>query len=169
MKMKSVWCAILLCMTATLALGQTVSVNYNKSQSFAGYHTYAWGSNNANQIKNSILAQVAMQDVDAALQGKGLQKVEENQTPDLIVTANGGMQQQTTYTAMGMRGFGGGMGTITPQQNVIGTLIVDLYDAKPQSLVWRGIGQNSLSNNGGKNQQIVGKAVTKMFNQWPKS
>ena len=169
MKMKSVWCAILLCMTATLALGQTVSVNYNKSQSFAGYHTYAWGSNNANQIKNSILAQVAMQDVDAALQGKGLQKVEENQTPDLIVTANGGMQQQTTYTAMGMRGFGGGMGTITPQQNGIGTLIVDLYDAKTQSLVWRGIGQNSLSNNGGKNQQIVGKAVTKMFNQWPKS
>ncbi|WP_158787609.1 DUF4136 domain-containing protein [Granulicella sp. L46] len=169
MKIKSVWCAILLCMTATIALGQTVSVNYNQSQSFAGYHTYAWGSNNANQIKNSILAQVAMQNVDAALQGKGLQKVGENQTPDLIVTANGGMQQQTSYTAMGMRGFGGGMGTITPQQNVIGTLIVDLYDAKTQSLVWRGMGQNTLSNNGSKNQQVVQKAVTKMFKQWPKS
>ena len=169
MKIKSVWCAILLCMTATIALGQTVSVNYNQSQSFAGYHTYAWGSNNANQIKNSILAQVAMQNVDAALQGKGLQKVDENQTPDLIVTANGGMQQQTSYTAMGMRGFGGGMGTITPQQNVIGTLIVDLYDAKTQSLVWRGMGQNTLSNNGNKNQQVVQKAVTKMFKQWPKS
>jgi hypothetical protein len=169
MKIKSVWCAILLCMTATIALGQTVSVNYNQSQSFAGYHTYAWGSNNANQIKNSILAQVAMQNVDAALQGKGLQKVDENQTPDLIVTANGGMQQQTSYTAMGMRGFGGGMGTITPQQNVIGTLIVDLYDAKTQSLVWRGMGQNTLSNNGSKNQQVVQKAVTKMFKQWPKS
>ncbi|HSY37262.1 MAG TPA: DUF4136 domain-containing protein [Acidobacteriaceae bacterium] len=169
MKIKSVWCAILLCMTATFAVGQTVSVNYNHSQSFAAYHTYAWGSNNANQIKNSILAQVAVQNVDAALQGKGLQKVAENQNPDLIVTANGGMQQQTSYTAMGMRGFGGGMGTITPQQNVEGTLIVDLYDAKTQSLVWRGIGQNSLSNNGGKNQQLVQKAVTKMFNQWPKT
>jgi Domain of unknown function (DUF4136) len=169
MKIKSIWCALLLCLTATLATGQTVSVNFNKSQSFAPYHTYAWGSNNANQIKNSILAQVAMQDVDAALQAKGLQKVEENQTPDLIVTANGGMQQQTTYTAMGMRGFGGGMGSITPQQNVIGTLIVDLYDQKTQSLVWRGIGQNTLSNNGGKNQQMVGNAVTKMFKQWPKS
>jgi Domain of unknown function (DUF4136) len=169
MKIKSIGCAILFCMTATLALGQTVSVNYNHSQSFAGYHTYAWGSNNANQIKNSILAQAAQQDIDAALQGKGLQKVEENQTPDLIVTANGGLQQQTSYTAMGMRGFGGGMGTITPQQNVIGTMIVDLYDAKTQSLVWRGMGQNTLSNNGSKNQQTVQKAVTKMFNQWPKS
>jgi Domain of unknown function (DUF4136) len=169
MKIKSVWCALLLCMTARFAVGQTVSVNYNRGQSFAAYHTYAWGSNNANQIKDSILAQVAMQNVDAALQGKGLQKVDENQTPDLIVTANGGLQQQTSYTAWGMRGFGGGMGSITPQQNVVGTLIVDLDDAKTQSLVWRGIGQNTLSNSGSKNQQLVQNAVTKMFKQWPKT
>ena len=79
------------------------------------------------------------------------------------------MKQETSYTAMGMRRFGGGMGTITPQQNVVGTLIVDLYDAKAKSLVWRGIGQDTLSNNGNKNQQVVGKAVQKMFKQWPKS
>jgi Domain of unknown function (DUF4136) len=47
-------------------------------------------------------------------------------------------------------------------------LVVDLHDAKSQSLVWRGIGQGTLSNNGNKNQQLVGKAVQKMFNQWPK-
>jgi hypothetical protein len=64
-----------------------------------------------------------------------------------------------------MRGIGGGMGGITPQQNVEATLIVDLYDAKSQSLVWRGIGQD----NGNKNQQIVQKAIQKMFNQWPKN
>jgi len=169
MKIKSIWCAILLCMTATLALGQTVSVNYNRSQSFASYHTYAFGSNNANQVQNSILAQVAIQDVDAALQAKGLQKVGENQTPDILVTVSGGMQQQTSYSAWGMRGIGGGMGGITPQQNVVGTLIVDLYDAKTQSLIWRGLGQNTLNNNGGKNQQMVQNAVTKMFKQWPKT
>ncbi len=70
---------------------------------------------------------------------------------------------------MGMRGIGGGMGSISPEQNVIGTLIVDLYDAKEKSLVWRGIAQNTLSNNGNKNQQLVQKAVAKMFKQWPKS
>jgi len=78
------------------------------------------------------------------------------------------MKEQTSYSAMGMRGFGGGMGTITPEQNVIGTMIVDLYDAKNQSLVWRGLAQDTLSNNGNKNQQTVQKAVTKMFKQWPK-
>ena len=169
MKTKIAFCAMLLCITSVIAVGQTVSVNYNHSQSFAGYHTYAWGGNNQNQIQNSILAQVAQQDIDTALQGKGLQKVTEDQKPDLIITASGGLKQETSYTAMGMRGWGGGMGTISPEQNVVGTMIIDLFDAKTQSLVWRGIGQNTLSNNGNKNQQIVGKAVQKMFNQWPKS
>src|SRR5579862_2374018 len=151
--------AMLVCVASTIALGQQVSVNFNHSQSFAGYHTYAWGSNNANQVQNSILAQVAVQDTDAALQGKGWQKVEESQTPDVLVTVSGGLKQQTSYSAWGMRGIGGGMGGITPEQNVIGTLIIDLYDAKTQSLVWRAIGQNTLNNNGNKNQQIMQKAI----------
>ncbi len=159
----------MLLLTSMIAMGQQVSVNYNHNQSFANYHTYAWGSNNANQIQNSILAQVAQQDINSALQGKGLQMVQESQNPDLIVTANGGMKQQTSYSAWGMRGIGGGMGGITPEQNVEGTLIVDLYDAKNQSLIWRGIGQDMLSNKGNKNQEAVQKAIQKMFKQWPKS
>jgi len=169
MKTKFALCTMLVWITSAVAVGQQVSVNYNHSQSFSQYHTYAWGSNNTNQIQNSILAQVAQQDIDTALQGKGLQKVPESQKPDLILVVSGGMRQQTSYSAWGMRGIGGGMGGITPQQNVEATLIVDLYDAKTQSLVWRGIGQDTLSNNGNKNQQIVGNAVNKMFKQWPKN
>jgi hypothetical protein len=167
MKMRFALCAVLLSMTATIVFGQQVSVNYNHSQDFSQFHTYAWGSGNANQVQNSILAQVAQQNIDTAMQGKGLQKVQETANPDLLVIASGGMRQQTSYTAMGMRGFGGGMGTITPQQNVEGTLIVDLYGAQSKSLVWRGIAQDTLSNNGNKNQQLVGKAVQKMFKQYP--
>jgi len=54
------------------------------------------------------------------MQAKGLQKVEESQNPDLLLTASGGMKQQTSYTAWGMRGIGGGMGSITPEQKVGG-------------------------------------------------
>jgi hypothetical protein len=169
MKTKYALCAMLVCLASAVALGQTVSVNYNRSQGFTQYHTYAWASDNANQIQNSILAQQAKSDIDSAMQGKGLQQVQESQTPDLILTASGGMKQQTSYQAWGMRGIGGGMGGITPQQNVIGTLIVDLYDAKTKSLVWRGIAQDTLGNNGGKNSQMVSKAVQKMFKQYPAS
>jgi Domain of unknown function (DUF4136) len=157
-----------MCLVTVAALGQQVSVNYNHDADFSQFHTYAWGSNNANAIKDSILAQVAQQDINAAMQGKGLTLVQENQNPDLLLTANGGMREQTSWNAWGMRGWGGGMGSITPEQNVVGTMIVDLFNAKSQELVWRGIAENTLDNKGSKNQEMVHKAVEKMFKQWPK-
>jgi Domain of unknown function (DUF4136) len=168
MKTNIAICALLLCVASTLAVGQQVSVNYDHNASFAQYHTYAWGSNNKNEIQNSILAQVAKQDIEAAMQQKGIQKVEESQNPDLVLAASGGEREQTSYNAWGMRGIGGGMGGISPQENVEATMIVSLYDVKAKSLVWRGIAQNTLNNNGNKNQEMVQKAVTKMFKQWPK-
>ncbi len=111
MKEKFALCMAMLCSTVAVAVGQTVSVNFNHSQSFSQFHTYSWGSDNANQVKDSILAQVAVQNIDTALQAKGLKKVNESETPDLLVTANGG----------------------------------------------------------NKNQQLVKKAVAKMFKQWSKS
>lgn len=62
MKTRFALCAMLVCIASTIAMGQQVSVNYNHSASFSQYHSYAWASNNANQIQNSILAQVAQQD-----------------------------------------------------------------------------------------------------------
>src|ERR1017187_8387430 len=116
MKTRFALCAVLVCMTCTIAVGQQVSVNYNHSASFAQYHTYAWGSQNANQIQNSILAQVAQQDINSAMKGKGFNMVQETQNPDIILIAIGGMRQQTSYSAWGMRGIGGGMGGITPSR-----------------------------------------------------
>ena len=168
MKAKLAFCALLICVASSVALAQQVSVNYDHNASFSQYHTYAWGSNNKNQIQNSILAQVAQQDIEAAMQQKGLQKVQESQNPDLVLAASGGEREQTSYNAWGMRGIGGGMGGISPQENVEATMVVSLYDVKQKSLVWRGIAQDTLNNNGNKNQEMVEKAVQKMFKQWPK-
>ena len=169
MKLKSVIFIVTLTVLAASAFAQEVSVNYNHNASFANYHTYAWGGNNKNQIQNSILAQVAQQDIENAMAAKGFQKVSEDQNPDLILTASGGEREQTSYNAWGMRGIGGGMGSISPQQNVEATMVVSLYDLKAKELVWRGIAQDTLSNKGEKNQEMVNKAVQKMFKQWPKS
>ncbi|MGB8985961.1 MAG: hypothetical protein WCC37_05090, partial [Candidatus Sulfotelmatobacter sp.] len=69
MKTRFALCAVLMCLTSAIAGAQQVSVNYNHSQSFTPFHTYAWGADNANQVQNSILAQVAIQNIDSALQG----------------------------------------------------------------------------------------------------
>src|SRR5215470_16883158 len=155
MKTKYALCTALVILLGTCAVGQQVSVNYNHNANFSQYHTYAWGSNNKNQIQNSILAQVAQQGIENAMAGKGFQKVEESANPDLILTASGGEREQTSYNAWGMRGIGGGMGGITPQQNVEATMVVSLYDLKAKELVWRGIAQDMLGNNGNKNQEMI--------------
>jgi hypothetical protein len=161
-------CILLLVLGAPM-LAQQVSVNYVKTQSFSGFHTYAWGEENASQIRNSILAQVAKTDIENAMQSKGLTKVEKTGNPDLILVASGGSKQQTSYSAWGAGPRFGGLSTITPQQSTEGTLIVNLYNAKAKQLVWRGIAQGTLSNNGDKNQNLVHKAVEKMFKQYPKT
>src|ERR1700747_3539049 len=97
MKVKFAFCAAVVVLASSFAGAQQVSVNYNHNASFSQYHTYAWGSNNTNAIKNSILAQVAQQDIEAAMQQKGLQKVQESQSPDLILTASGGEHEQTSW------------------------------------------------------------------------
>ena len=78
------------------------------------------------KIANSILAQAAVSDINTALQGTGLGKVELSANLALVLLVSGGLRQQTSYSAWGTRGFGGGMGGISPEQNVIGTLVVDL-------------------------------------------
>src|SRR3974390_3916616 len=126
MKSRMAICVAAVCLMSGFAMAQQVSVNYNHNANFSQYHTYTWGSNNTNAIQNSILAQVAQQDIESAMASKGLQKVPESQNPDLILTASGGEHEQTSWNAMGMRGIGGGMGGISPQQNVDTTMVVSL-------------------------------------------
>jgi hypothetical protein len=171
MKTKMLVLAALLCCVSAAVSAQTVYVNSSPNANFGSYHTYAWGQNqNPNAVANSFLAQEAVSQINTQLQGKGLKMVQESENPDLVVIISGGMKTQTSYNAWGMRGFGGGMGGITPEQNVIGTLIVDIYDVKAKELAWRGMAQNTLNtSNSQKNMKMVDNAVAKMFKKYPSS
>jgi Domain of unknown function (DUF4136) len=160
---------LLIGLTSIGASAQDVYVNSSPSATFSQYHTYSWGQQqNPNEIANSFLAQEAKTQINTQMQSKGLKLVQESENPDLIVVGSGGMKTQTSYQAWGMRGIGGGMGGITPQQSLTGTLIVDIYDVKAKQLIWRGVGQGTLNEkNSQKNMQLVDKAVTKMFKKYP--
>jgi Domain of unknown function (DUF4136) len=169
MKTKMLMLAGLLCCMSVVVSAQTVYVNSSPNANFSSHHTYAWGQNqNPNQIASSFLAQEAQTQINTQLQSKGLKLVQESENPDLIVVGSGGMKVSTSYNAWGMRGIGGGMGGITPEQNVNGALVVDIYDVKAKELAWRGVGQGTLNEkNSQKNMQLVDKAVAKMFAKYP--
>ncbi len=65
-------------------------------------------------------------------------------------------------------GFGGfGDATTTTETYKVGSLVVDLFDAKSRSLVWRGSSSDTLSNRPDKNTKNLDKGVQKMFAHFP--
>ena len=56
---------------------------------------------------------------------------------------------------------------MTEQDYKVGTLVVDLYDAKTKQLIWRGSAENTLSDKATKNEKNLDKGVTKMFKAFP--
>jgi hypothetical protein len=49
----------------------------------------------------------------------------------------------------------------------VGTLLVDVFDAKGKNLIWRGIAQDEASNKTEKNIKKVTKATEKLFKDFP--
>jgi hypothetical protein len=170
MKTRMASCVATLCLLSTIALAENVYADYNHAIDFSKFKTYAWGQGpNPNAIQDSILLQTAQNDVNSQLQSKGLQMVQESQNPDIVVVMSSGLRQQTSYNAWGTGGWrwGGGMASVTPETSDVGTLVVDIYDAKGKQMIWRGISQDTLSTKGSKNEKEMNKAIEKMFKQYP--
>jgi len=71
-------------------------------------------------------------------------------------------------------GFGGGWrwggfgdATTTTETYKVGSLVVDLFDAKTKNLIWRGSSSDTLSNNADKNTKNLDKGAQKMFAHFP--
>jgi hypothetical protein len=158
-----------------IAAAQDVKVDSDKAFDFSTAKTYAikigtaWG--------NDLSERRVLTEIDKAIAGKGLKKVDETQA-NLLVVLHGATQTKhdatTFYSGMG-GGYGyryggfGGTGTATTMVNEykVGTLVVDMFDAKTKNLVFRGIAEDELSDKAEKNAKKLEKASMKMFKDFP--
>ena len=67
----------------------------------------------------------------------------------------------------GWRWGGFGETQTTVENYRVGTLVLDLYDAKNKQLIWRGTSSDTLSNKPEKNEKNLDKAVDKMLKDFP--
>ena len=63
----------------------------------------------------------------------------------------------------------GGMGTATTtvSEYTVGTLVVDMFDAKTKNLVFRGTAEDEISDKAEKNAKKLDKAIEKLFKNFP--
>jgi hypothetical protein len=154
-----------------IAFAQHVKTDFDHQANFTRYKTYSW-----KEIKpaNSLWDARIKSAVDAQLAAKGWTQVDSG--GDVVIVAIGTTHTQRTlqtfYDGFGggwrWRGFGGmGESTTTEQDYKEGTLVVDLYDAKTQQLIWRGSAEDTLSDKEAKNEKNLDKGVAKMFKGFP--
>ncbi|MDQ1472585.1 MAG: hypothetical protein QOJ99_4065 [Bryobacterales bacterium] len=151
----------------------SVKTDYDHSADFKSYKTYSWIKVDAG---NPLWIDRIQQAVDQQMSTKGLTK--QDSGADLGVAALGRTKKEQTYNTFydgigggwGWRGFGNmGMGTATTtvSEQPVGTLTVDMFDAKSKKLVWRGIATETLSDKPEKNEKKLQKEVADMFKKFP--
>jgi hypothetical protein len=158
---------------AGIASAQQVKTDFDRSTNFAQYKTYSWEKV---KTKDPLDVDRIKSAVNAVLAARGWTQVDSGGDVCIMAMEVTNTQQtlNTFYNGMGggwgWRRFGGGgfgEATTTTDTYKVGTVVVDLFDAKTKQLIWRGSSSDTLSNNSDKNIKNLDKGVDKMFKKFP--
>jgi len=172
--------AVLVALTAGAALAQDVRYNFDKDANFAGFKTYKWVVLKDAPKLSDLADRQIKSAVDAELTKKGLSRSDAD-TADLYVGYQAGVGQEKQYTSFdsgwgygpgwggGWYGGGGGMTTGQTSTIYIGQLALDMYEAAPKKLVWRGTASKTIDPEAKpeKQEKNLNKAVAKMLKNYP--
>jgi hypothetical protein len=149
------------------AFAQKVTTDNDPKAPFDTYKTYAWTK--GTESPNPLGEKRIHDGVDAKLAAAGFKAATAN--PDVYIATHAVAKEQKELQTMGMGGYGprwgGGSGTARVNTYLVGTLAVDIYDAKTKQLVWRGTATDTLSDKPEKNADKLEKSLEKMFKAYP--
>jgi len=173
--------AIAVCLAAAPAAAQKVYVDYSPLADIGNYKSFAWVATpeasiydqnplNHSRIKNAI---------EYYLVKGGM--VEDTENPDLFVTYHGETDSSFSINASAI-GYGfpsdwtwdpywgtaAGTMTTTPVEQKAGTLVIDIWDANTQKLIWRGSMSGTLTDNPQKGIKKIDQGIQKMVKKWQK-
>ena len=186
---KSIYLILLAIVTTACGSSVSVTSDYDKTADFTTYKTYTyygWADNS-----DKILTSFDKERFETAFGNEFSKRGWTiNQTNgDAVVSLYVVVDQKTSYSSYtdhyndgmygGMyasrygygRGYGMGMGssTTTTTQNdyEVGTLIVDVFDAKTKKQIWQGIGKKTISENKKNREENINAGVAKIMKAFP--
>ena len=180
MKKTVVTLATAVVLMPALAMAQKTSYDYDKTANFASFKTY--GLKDGTKVGKSLIDDRIVAAIATELAAKGLTKSESN--PDVYVVYHVAFDKQkdiSTYSsgyAGGYGGYGwgwGGAGQVaalpitTVRDILVGTLVIDIADAKKGQLAWRGMGVKEVDTQAKpeKRDKSINNAVKKIFKNYP--
>ena len=148
---------------ATSALAQRVTYNYDRAATFSQYKTYAW--TRGTELTDANHERV-VRAIDAALAGKGLARVEATASPDVLVAYHANFELDES-AGLGAAGLGR-----TPWSGtrlLVGTLVVDISDARTGATVWQSLFSCDMRPTATPESRAknITKATERMFKDYP--
>jgi hypothetical protein len=171
--------AVLFALVPALLVAQKVTYDFDKAANFAQFKTYA--HKEGTKVGQPLIDSRIVAAVDAELAAKGFARTDSN--PDLFVVYHMAFEKEKDISTFSS-GYGGGYGpygwgwgggwaggtsTTTVRDILVGTLVIDLADAKQGQLVWRGIGVKEVDTQAKpeKRDKSIAKAVNKILKNFP--
>jgi hypothetical protein len=157
---------------ATITLAQSVAYDYDRAANYSKFKTYAWtrGTELTDELNHTRIVRA----IDAALVGKGLVRVESSANPDVLVAYHASFEKNLEITGSahgwGPIGLGGDrFGSARVQPVVVGTLVVDISDARTRAVVWRSLASSDIkpTDKPETRDKKIAKATEKMFRNYP--
>ena len=157
----------------------TVSSDYDKNADFASFKTFNFTDEVDKLQISSLNLQRAKDAITAELAKKGVTKASSN--PDLLcdIKVRAHMEQSATATTTGSPyygagyryGWGGGFSTtsVNVENYTVGTVFIDLIDAKKSQLVWQGRGQKTVDESASaeKREKRINEGIARIFEKYP--
>ncbi|MCU4177195.1 DUF4136 domain-containing protein [Carboxylicivirga sp. N1Y90] len=172
-----------------------VMTEKDKSVDFKGYKSvkfYGW-TDNSDQILRNFDKERIENAISMEFRKRGHKVVKEDNDllVSLFVVSQSHIQKQSntnitvgvsTGYGMGGYGYGGyygygpgwGWGThyhttlkVDKETMRTGTLVISVYDARNEVLVWEGVGMGTISDEGGKRQHEVNEIISKIMYKYP--
>jgi uncharacterized protein DUF4136 len=150
---------------ATTARAQNASYDYDKTADFGALTSYAWV--NGTPASDDFNHQRIMSAVDSQLGLKRVQKKTAIAEASLLVTYHVLIGSETAVSGSRI-GFNR-WASARVKQVPVGSLIVDLMDARTHATVWRGVVSRDLDPDASPEQREknINKAVEKLFKHYP--
>lgn len=154
---------------STVLPAQDVRRDYDHHMNFENFHTYAWQQVKGNDPSVETRISGA---VDRALIAKGLRRVDAN--GELMLAAVASLRKATELhdSADGLLGgyWPGGFGNELPtsaQDSPVETVVIDMYDAQNEHLIWRSMAEHPLSPDKQENEHNLTTLVERMLKDFP--
>ena len=167
---KFFWVLLLLLSACTSV---DVKTDHDPSTDFSRYSTYYW--KRLPDTGNPLMDGRIVSAVDGQLYGKGLRKVPVQDAQTALAADVATREAQQIYTfhdnwGPGWHGWGW-RGPVTTTSRVltyqVGTLVLDLYDARSKDAIWRGTASDTLSNNPKNVKRSMEEGVRQIFAKFP--